>query len=74
MSQPVTNYQPVLVSKTLFKRLVNDGALCSGCLMPANIHGGYCACSGAHIILDAEIIRRFQLKSGEKECRVDDGN
>ena len=60
MAQPKINYQTVLVSKTLFKRLVNDGAICSGCRMPANIHGGYVPCQGAHIIVDKSFSKTSQ--------------
>lgn len=63
MAQSVINHQAVLVSKTLHKRLVNAGALCSDCMMPANIHGGHVPCLGAHIILDAEIIRSIQVNN-----------
>lgn len=63
------NYQQVLVSKTVFKKLVHAHAVCSDCGMPADIHGGYMPCRGAHIIVDMEIINAVATKTPEPDGR-----
>lgn len=51
MAQSEVNYKPVLVSSTLYRKLVHTGALCSNCNMPVNIHGGYVPCHTGTLIL-----------------------
>jgi hypothetical protein len=62
------NYQQVLVSKTVFKKLVHAHAVCSDCGMPADIHGGYMPCRGAHIIIDMEIINAVAAKTSKPDA------
>jgi hypothetical protein len=57
------NLQHVLVSKTLFKRLVNHGAVCSECRLPVNIHGGYMPCHGAEAVIDHEVLKDMNIQT-----------
>ena len=63
------NYQHVLVSKTVLKRLVHAHAVCSECGLPADIHGGYLPCRGAYIIVNMEIINAVATSTPEPDRR-----
>lgn len=67
--QSKENYQHVLVSKTLFKRLVHQHAACSGCGHTVDTHGGQMPCHGAYAIINMEIINAVATKTSEPDRR-----
>jgi hypothetical protein len=55
--QPREHYQPVMVTTTLYKRMVRVGAICSSCRQRVAEHGGFKPCVGAAAVISTDLVR-----------------